>query len=220
MSDDTTQLGRTQSDHWDRTFFEHPQMYGDQPSDPARYAAALFAACGLGTVLELGSGHGRDTVHLARSAEHVYATDLSAIALGQLRRAATDAGVGDRVTTLEHDVRRSLPLPDRSVDAVYAHMLLCMALSTAELEALLDDVRRVLRPGGVLVHTVRHTGDAHYGQGIDHGDDIWEHGGFAVHFFDDALVRRLAEGWNLEEVHPFEEGALPRRLWRVTQTLD
>ena len=65
----------------------------------------------------------------------------------------------------------------------------------------------------------RHTGDAHYGAGTAHGDDIWEQGGFAVHFFDRALVDALADGWTLDEVRPFEEGDLPRRLWRVTQTL-
>jgi hypothetical protein len=75
---------------------------------------------------------------------------------------------------------------------------------------------RVLRPGGLFIYTVRHTGDAHYGQGIAHGDDIYER--FAVHFFSRTLVDDLAAGWTLQEVHPFDEGDLPRRLWRVTQT--
>jgi SAM-dependent methyltransferase len=97
-------------------------------------------------------------------------------------------------------------------------MLLCMALSTKEIQALVGEVRRVLRPGGTFVYTVRHTGDTHYGSGTAHGDDIFEHGGFAVHFFPRHLVDALAEGWNLAEVHAFEEGELPRRLWRITQT--
>lgn len=82
-------------------------------------------------------------------------------------------------------------------------MLLCMALSTAEIHALIAEIRRVLRPGGTLVYTVRHTGDAHYGTGIAHGDDIYEHGGFsfAVHFFDRALVETIAQQWNPAEVH-------------------
>jgi hypothetical protein len=77
----------------------------------------------------------------------------------------------------------------------------------------------VLRPGGVFVYIVRHTGDAHYGAGTSHGDDIWEHGGFAVHFFARDLIDDLATGWTLNEVHAFEEGDLPGRLWRITQTL-
>ncbi|WP_406301461.1 hypothetical protein OHA61_02445 [Streptomyces sp. NBC_00885] len=93
-----------------------------------------------------------------------------------------------------------------------------MALSTEEIRALVGEVRRVLRPGGVFVYTVRHTGDAHYGEGTSHGDDIYEHGGFAVHFFPRSLVDSLAADWTLDEVHAFEEGDLPRRLWRITQT--
>ncbi|WP_327309625.1 hypothetical protein OG730_01595 [Streptomyces sp. NBC_01298] len=73
--------------------------------------------------------------------------------------------------------------------------------------------------GRSFVYTVRHTGDAHYRAGTGHGDGIWEHGGFAVHFFSRDLVDALAESWTLEEVAPFEEGDLPRRLWRVTQTV-
>jgi hypothetical protein len=29
----------------------------------------------------------------------------------------------------------------------------------------------------------------------------------------------LADGWTLDEVHAFDEGDLPRRLWRFTQPL-
>ncbi|MEV4731817.1 class I SAM-dependent methyltransferase [Saccharopolyspora sp. NPDC049426] len=146
------------------------------------------------------------------------ALDFSPEVLDQLRARARQDGVSDRLTTTVHDVRAPIPVPDDSVDGVFAHMLLCMALSTAEVHALVAHIRRVLRPGGRLIYTVRHTGDAHFGNGIAHGDDIYEHGGFAVHFFDSALVDALAQQWNLAEVHAFEEGELPRRLWRVTQT--
>lgn len=67
------------------------------------------------------------------------------------------------------------------------------------------------------LHRGRHTGDAHYGTGTNHSDGIYEQGGFAVHFFDGALVDALAEGWTLNEVHPLEEGELPRKLWRIDQ---
>ncbi|MFF2077252.1 class I SAM-dependent methyltransferase [Kitasatospora sp. NPDC058162] len=212
-------LAEAQRAHWQRTYGSHPGMYGEQPSAPARYAARAFAAAGAREVLELGAGHGRDALHFARTGFSVLATDFSPTGLDQLRTAATERGLAARVRTTVHDVRDPLPLPDASVDAVFAHMLLCMALTTPELEAVVAEVRRVLRPGGTFVYTVRHTGDAHYGAGTGHGDDIWEHGGFAVHFFPRELVDRLAEGWHLTEVHPFEEGDLPRRLWRITQEI-
>ncbi|MFJ8661875.1 class I SAM-dependent methyltransferase [Streptomyces sp. NPDC093795] len=212
-------LARAQREHWQNTYGAHPGMYGEEPSAPARYAAAVFRATGAKDVLELGAGHGRDALHFAREGFTVRATDFSPTGLEQLRAAAQDMGLGEQVGTMEHDVRDPLPLADASTDAVFAHMLLCMALSTNEIRSLVGEVRRVLRPGGTFVYTVRHTGDAHYGAGTAHGDDIYEDSGFAVHFFPRELVDALADGWVLNEVHAFEEGNLPRRLWRVTQTL-
>lgn len=219
MSESEQELADVQREHWQRTYGEHPGMYGEKPSEPAVHAAAVFRAAGAGELLELGAGHGRDALSFAREGFTVLATDFSPVGLEQLREAADVQGLADRVTTAVHDVREPLPSADASVDGVFAHMLLCMALSTNEVHALVAEVRRVLRPGGVFVYTVRHTADAHYRVGTGHGDDIWEHGGFAVHFFSRELVDALAEGWILREVHAFEEGGLPRRLWRVTQTL-
>ncbi|HEX2298468.1 MAG TPA: class I SAM-dependent methyltransferase [Pseudonocardiaceae bacterium] len=219
MAGDEHELADAQRRHWQRTYGAHPGMYGEEPSEPAVHAARVFAAAGAVDVLELGAGHGRDALYFAREGFTVRATDFSAAALTQLRDAARAQGVEGRVRTALQDVREPLRLPDASVDAVFAHMLLCMALSTGDIHDLIGEIARVLRPGGTLVYTVRHTGDAHYGTGTAHGDDIYEHDGFAVHFFARDLVESLAAGWSLDEVHAFEEGDLPRRLWRVTQTL-
>ena len=219
MSSEEPELAAHQRAHWQHTYGEHPGMYGWEPSAPAVHAAAVFRGAGARSVLELGAGHGRDALFFAREGFTVRAADFSPAGLEQLRAAAEEQGVAARVTTTVHDVRDPLPLPDASVDAVFAHMLLCMALSTREIRAAVQEVRRVLRPGGTFVYTVRHTGDAHFGAGTAHGDDIYEHGGFAVHFFHSELVDVLAEGWRLDDVHAFEEGGLPRRLWRVTQSL-
>ncbi|GAB2506218.1 class I SAM-dependent methyltransferase [Nocardiopsis aegyptia] len=213
-----TDLGASQREHWQDVYDRNPHMYGAEPSKPARHALEVFTARGAQEVLELGSGHGRDALWLADQGLQVHAADFSATALDQLTRTAEEQGVADRVETHLHDARTPLPLTDASVDGVFAHMLLCMALTTDQIHALVDEIGRVLRPGGVLVYTVRHTGDAHYGTGVSHGDDIFEHGGFAVHFFDRALVDDLAAGWSLVAVESFEEGELPRRLWRITQT--
>ena len=102
------------------------------------------------------------------------------------------------------------------MDASYSHMLFCMALTTVELERLARELRRELRPGGLVIYTARTTADAHYGTGTPRGDDMYEHGGFIVHFFDRALIDRLGEGFELIDVTDFTEGDLPRRLARVT----
>jgi len=78
-------------------------------------------------------------------------------------------------------------------------------------------VRRVLRPGGLQIYTARSTSDPDFGAGTSHGDDMYEANGFVVHFFSRALVERLARGFDLLDVTEFEEGELPRRLYRVAQ---
>lgn len=188
------ELSRAQREHWSRTYTAHPGMYGQEPSEPARYAAERFAAEGARHVLELGSGHGRDALYFARCGFEVTATDFSPSALTQLVHCAAQQNTAGLVRTLEHGVRDRLPPEDESTDGVFAHMLLCMALSTGQIRALVGEVRRVLRPGGVFIYTVRHTGDTHYGAGTCHGDDIYEHSGFAVHYFNRCLVDELAKG--------------------------
>ena len=205
-----------QREHWQSTFGANPDMYGTGPSEPGVYAAGLFAREQARDLLELGAGQGRDTLGFLRTGLTVTALDYAPGALTRLQQAATSAGLAGRLTTIAHDVREPLPLRDGGRDSVYSHMLFNMALTTAELERLSGEVHRVLRPGGLHVYTVRHTGDAHYGVGTSHGDGMFENGGFIVHFFNRALVDRLATGFTVLDLTPFEEGALPRRLWRIT----
>ena len=91
-------------------------------------------------------------------------------------------------------------------------------LTTAEKEklaALSREIFRALRPGGLCIYTVRNTSDADFGRGIHRGEDPYENQGFVVHFFDRAKVEKLARGWEDVTIDTFEEGKLPRRLFRV-----
>ncbi len=117
---------------------------------------------------------------------------------------------------LAHDVRMPLPFDAASFDAVHSHMQYCMALTSAELAALSREILRVLVPGGLNVFTVRTKQDAHYGAGIHRGEDMWEVGGFIVHFFDLAKVEAVCKGFGIVSVEEFEEGGLPTRLFLVT----
>ena len=207
----------TQRNHWEKVFAAHPTMYGGPASAPAQNAIEVFRAHDAHHVLELGAGQGRDSLAFLEAGFTVTALDYAETALRELRTRALSAGNVHRLTATQHDVRLPLPLPDSSCDAVFSHMLFCMALTTTELVTLSAEVARVLRPGGLHVYTVRHIGDAHYGQGIAHGDDRYESGGFIVHFFDKALVDKLAAGFDMLELVECEEGELPRRLWRIAQ---
>ena len=205
-----------QRTHWNATLSQEPDMFGAEPSEPASEAAALFERAGQKTVLELGAGPGRDTLCFARRGFSVTALDYAQAAVDTIVRKARAERLDGHITALSHDVRTRLPFEDEMFDCCYSHMLFCMAFTPAELDRLAAEVCRVLKPGGHHVYTVRHTGDPHYGKGVHRGEHMYEFGGFIVHFFDRAEVSRLAAGYDILDIHEFEEGLLPRKLFRVT----
>ncbi|MBN1546368.1 MAG: hypothetical protein JW902_06890, partial [Syntrophaceae bacterium] len=52
-------------------------------------------------------------------------------------------------------------------------------------------------------------------QGIHHGEDLYEMNCFIVHFFTREKVEQLAAGFKIVSIDEFEEGPLPRKLFRV-----
>jgi len=205
-----------QNPHWEKTYTSNPDIFGQDPSEPARKAAELFTQDGRTHILELGGGQGRDTLYFASNGFTVTSVDYAAEGVKTITEKALKSSLSDTVTTLHHDVRLPLPFPDASFDACFSHMLYCMALTTAELESLTAEIRRVLKPEGLSIYAVRHTGDAHYGTGIHRGEDMYEVGGFIVHFFSREKVEYLAKGFRLIGIDQLEEGPLPRKLFYVT----
>ncbi len=176
----------------------------------------IFKGEGITKILELGCGQGRDTIYFAQNDLRVYALDYSQKGLDAISQKARELGLSQFIATQKHDIRNPLPFEDDFFDACFSHMLFCMALTTAELQFLSNEIRRVIKPRGLNIYTVRHTGDAHYKQGIHRGEDMYEGGGFIVHFFNREKVELLAKGYEIVNVNEFEEGRLPRKLFRVT----
>jgi len=205
-----------QQAHWEKTFVEKADMFGTTPSYPARKAAALLKEEGAAKILELGGGQGRDTLFFASEGFQVCTLDYSKEGVETISKKAESLGLSQSIVALQHDIRQPLPFEDGSFDACFSHMLYCMALTIAELEFLAREVCRVLKPGGLNIYTVRHTGDVHYQTGIHRGEDMWEVGGFIVHFFSREKVEHLAKGYEIVSVEEFEEGDLPRKLFLVT----
>lgn len=198
---------------WDESFALDPDFFGPGPSRPAGQALRLFQGEGVKCVLELGAGQGRDSLFFARHGLDVICLDYSQAAVERLRSRAAAEGLSDRIEAVARDLRLPLPFADGSVEGCYSHMLYCMNFKAGQVETLNEEIHRVLKPGGLNILTVRHTGDPHFGKGTDHGDDRFEIGGFIVRFFDRAQIERLAAGFDLVDLSEFEEGDLPRKLF-------
>jgi SAM-dependent methyltransferase len=112
-------------------------------ADMAAYAARKRAALGAltGTVLEIGAGAGANFGYF-RPGIHWLGLEPHPRRGAELARTA--ARYGHRAPVLPAPAER-IPLDDASVDAVAATVVLC---SVFDQDAVLAEVRRVLRPGG------------------------------------------------------------------------
>jgi ubiquinone/menaquinone biosynthesis C-methylase UbiE len=205
----------SQESHWERTFLANPDMFGENPSEPAQKTAELFKKENRTKILELGGGQGRDTLFFAGNGFQVTMLDYSEEGIKTIKEKASRLGWLSSITAMCSDVRNPLPFADESFDACYSHMLFCMALTTKELEFISQEIRRVLKPGGISIYTVRHTGDPLYRKGIHRGEDMYEMGGFIVHYFSREQVEHLAKDYQIISIDEFEEGGLPKKLFRV-----
>lgn len=204
-----------QHSHWEDTFSRKQDMLGSEPSYSAKKAVEFFEKRGINKLLDLGGGQGRDAIYFAQNGFQVTVVDFSRTGLDLIEHKTKQLKLSQNITTLQHDVRNTLPFENESFDGCYSHMLYCMALTTKELEFLSDEIRRVLKPTGVNIYTVRNTDDAHYRQGIHRGEDMYESQGFIVHFFNKEKIEHLAKGYEIVSIDSFEEGKLPRKLFLV-----
>jgi SAM-dependent methyltransferase len=99
-------------------------------------------------VLEVGCGAGTDLVRFAKGGAQVSGVDLSSSAITLARQNFAQQG-------LDADLREAdgehLPFADASFDLVYAHGVVQY---TADPQALVNECRRVLKPGGEAVFQV------------------------------------------------------------------
>ena len=204
-----------QSQHWEENFSNKPEMFGLEPSIPAKKLLKLFQNQNISKIIELGAGLGRDTIYFAKNSIHVVALDYSQSGIEAINQKAKKNSLSNFITTNFFDVRKKLPFEDNSVEACYSHMLYCMALTTSELENLNNEIYRVLKPNSINIYTVRHTKDGDYKNGIHRGEDLYEKDGFIVHFFSEKKVKSLLKGFKNISIDLFEEGNFPRKLFIV-----
>jgi tRNA G46 methylase TrmB len=82
-----------QQPHWEKVFENTCSRFGDEPSYPARKAAAIFEKEGKTKILELGSGQGRDTCFFASKGFHVYSLGYTESGLKAMKEKIKNMGL-------------------------------------------------------------------------------------------------------------------------------
>ena len=134
-------------------------MFGLEPSVSAIKALKIFKENKINNIIELGAGLGRDSIFFAKNNIKTKALDYSDSGIKIINNKIEKNNLSNVISTKLFDVRKKLPFKDNSIEGCYSHMLYCMALTTNDLKKLNNEIKRILKPGGINIYTVRHTND-------------------------------------------------------------
>lgn len=98
-------------------------------------------------VLDLGSGTGKNSLFLAERGAVVTAMEISNTAIKLAKQMTTDANL--RINFLHHNIGEPYPFPEQSFDLVL-DVISSNSLSEQERQIYIQEVKRVLKPGGLM----------------------------------------------------------------------
>jgi SAM-dependent methyltransferase len=101
-------------------------------------------------VLDAGCGYGRNLVHLLREGCEVFAVDADRDGVEHVRKLSASLNTGLPADNFQVARIEQLPFPDGFADVVICSSVLHFAKDDDHLEAMLSELWRVLRPGGLL----------------------------------------------------------------------
>jgi SAM-dependent methyltransferase len=101
-------------------------------------------------VLDAGCGYGRNLVHLLREGCEVFAIDADAAGIEHVRRLSSSLERKLPAQNFQVGSIDQMPFPDRFADVVMCSSVLHFARDEDHFRAMLMELWRVLRPGGLL----------------------------------------------------------------------
>ena len=203
------------SEVWNKIYESDNTFFGEEPSSFALLCFNDMKTNNVKKLLELGSGHGRDTTFFASNAIEVQALDYSVVAIGILNKIAKEKGLPIKSQFI--DVGSSLlPFPNGYFDAAYSHMLFNMRFSEDQLHFMFSEIRRVLKLKGLNLFSVRNHNDKSYGKGREIDKGIYDINGFQIRFFTKKEIQKLATQEGFETLWIKEGYEEPATLYLIS----
>jgi len=107
-------------------------------------------------VLEIGCGMGTDAINFGRAGARYTGVDLTEVSIEMVRRRFELEGLNASLKVADAE---RLPFEDNSFDLVYSHGVLH---HTPDTQRAVNEVRRVLRPGGTAMVMLYHKNSYNY----------------------------------------------------------
>ncbi|MDX6456333.1 MAG: hypothetical protein QOH35_1003 [Acidobacteriaceae bacterium] len=101
-------------------------------------------------VLDAGCGYGRNLVYLLREGCEIFALDVDPDGVEHVRQLSASLGTGLPAENFQVGPIERMPFPDGLGDVVICNAVLHFARDERHFRAMLADLWRVLKPGGML----------------------------------------------------------------------
>ncbi len=102
------------------------------------------------TIVDAGCGYGRNLVHLLREGCQVFAIDQDSAAVDHVRKLSESLQTNLPAENFQVGPIENMPFPNDLADIVLCNAVLHFARDTRHFRAMLTELWRVLKPGGML----------------------------------------------------------------------
>jgi tellurite methyltransferase len=153
-------------------------------------------------ILDAGCGTGRNLIYLLREGYEVFAVDQNPSAVEQTRALAAALAPALPANNIRLELLETMSFPDAFFDLVHCNGVLHFSRDNAQFDAILQNLWRVLKPGGLLLCRLASTiGQAH--QHIE-GHRYLAPNGVELYCVDEVFLLHLTAKLNAQLIDPIK----------------
>ncbi|MBU7024344.1 MAG: class I SAM-dependent methyltransferase [Theionarchaea archaeon] len=164
------------------SFWERKTQYNPDHKKPIRLVNNVVAEMkkrGMSDVLEIGCGKGRNCLYLAGEGLNVTGVDSDYKTLLSFQKLLREEGLSAAIACADMS---ALPFVKECFDLImFIHVL--TFIKECARQQTIEEARRILRKGGIIVLVERSHKDPLYQQGVEVEKDTYTSRGITHHFF-------------------------------------
>lgn len=163
-------------------------------------------------IIDLGCGLGNDSLYLLERGYKVISCDFFEVAINRVKELVPGA------QGMVMDMLNGLPFEDSSIKVLIADLSLHY-FYWKDTMRIVNEISRVLTPGGYLLSRLNSTKDINHGanQGTIIEKNYYAINDTMKRFFDKEDIVKLFRGWNIKYINEYEicRYEFPKILWEI-----